>query len=239
MPRGPDQGQPTHLYPRRNRYVFEVRVPNDFGDKELVWSLTAHGKTRKAYATLKQDFMVDDMVRASETGALGPGISDPETRANKPPALEAVGDSVRTVKAGQPLTLYVIVKDDGIPRSRYEASFGTGGGAGRGGAPISDLRMNPPRRITVGSATGLWASLLQYRGPGKVSFEQDQVKAWEDTRAGANSQWAPLWRAPPPPPDGKWSATVTFDEPGDYVMRWHASDGALTVDQDIKVTVTK
>jgi hypothetical protein len=133
----------------------------------------------------------------------------------------------------------VIVKDDGIPRSRYEASFGTGGGAGRGGGPVSDLRMNPPRRITVGSATGLWASLLQYRGPGKVSFEQDQVKAWEDTRAGANSQWAPLWRAPKPPPDGKWSATVTFEEPGDYVMRWHASDGALTVDQDIKVTVTK
>jgi hypothetical protein len=99
--------------------------------------------------------------------------------------------------------------------------------------------MNPPRRITVGSATGLWASLIKYRGPGNVSFEKDQVKVWEDTRAGANSQWAPLWTAPKPPPDGKWSATVTFDAPGDYVMRWHASDGALTADQDIKVTVTR
>jgi hypothetical protein len=91
----------------------------------------------------------------------------------------------------------------------------------------------------VGSSTGLWASLLKYRGPGNVTYEQDQIKAWEDTRAGANSQWAPRWVAPPPPADGKWSATVTFDEPGDYVMRWHASDGALTADQDIKVTVTR
>jgi hypothetical protein len=232
-PGPPDQGQPTHLYPRRNRYVFKVRVPKDFGNKELVWTLTAHGITRKVYATLKQDFFIDNMVRSSETGALGPGVSDPETRANQPPTVEAVGDSVRKVKVGEPLTLYAVVKDDGIPKARFEANFG------RPGLQISDLRMNPPRRITVGSATGLWASLLKYRGPGNVSFEQDQIKAWEDTRAGANSQWAPLWSPPKPPADGKWSATVTFDEPGDYVMRWHASDGALTADQDIKVTVTK
>jgi hypothetical protein len=228
-----DQGQPTHFYPRRNRYVFKVRVPKDFGDKELVWTLTAHGVTRKAYGTLKQDFFIDNMVRSSETGALGAGVSDPETRANKPPTVEAVGDSVRTVKVGQPLTLYAMVKDDGVPKPRREANFS------RAGQQITDLRMNPPRRITVGSATGLWASLIKYRGPGSVSFEQDQVKTWEDTRAGANSQWAPLWTAPPAPPEGKWSATVTFDEPGDYTMRWHASDGALTADQDIKVTVTR
>ena len=30
-----DQGQPTHLLPRRNRYVFKVRAPADFGDQEL------------------------------------------------------------------------------------------------------------------------------------------------------------------------------------------------------------
>ncbi len=41
-----DQGQPTHLLPRRNRYVFKVRVPADFGDQELVWTLTTKGKPR-------------------------------------------------------------------------------------------------------------------------------------------------------------------------------------------------
>jgi len=233
MPGGPDQGQPTHFYPRRNRFVFKVRVPKDWGDKELVWTLTAHGKTMKAYATLKQDFFTDNMVMASETGALGAGLSSPEIRANQPPTVEAVGDAVRTVKVGQPLTLHAQVKDDGVPKVRPRQDFGDPR------RPVPDLRMIPPRQLTVGSSTGLWASLLKYRGPGNVTYEQDQIKAWEDTRAGANSQWAPRWVAPPPPPDAKWSATVTFDEPGDYIMRWHASDGALTADQDIRVTVTK
>src|SRR5262245_23603334 len=42
---GPDQGQPTHFLPGRNRFLFRVRVPKDFGAKELVWTLTSHGKT--------------------------------------------------------------------------------------------------------------------------------------------------------------------------------------------------
>src|SRR5579862_7257946 len=36
-PGGPDQGQPTHFYPRRNPFLFTVRVPKDFG-KELIWT---------------------------------------------------------------------------------------------------------------------------------------------------------------------------------------------------------
>src|SRR5579875_2287086 len=48
QPFGPDQGQPTHFYPRRNRFTFWVNVPKDFGEQELVWSLTTHGKTIKA-----------------------------------------------------------------------------------------------------------------------------------------------------------------------------------------------
>ena len=39
-PGGPDQGQPTHFLPRRNQFVFRVRVPKDFGctkiDTEIV-----------------------------------------------------------------------------------------------------------------------------------------------------------------------------------------------------------
>ena len=34
-PGDPDQGQPTHFFPRRNQFVFKVRVPSDFGDP--VW----------------------------------------------------------------------------------------------------------------------------------------------------------------------------------------------------------
>ena len=53
LPGGPDLGQPTHFLPRRNRFVFRVPVPDDFNDDdELVWTLTAHGVTEQAFATL-------------------------------------------------------------------------------------------------------------------------------------------------------------------------------------------
>ena len=236
MPGGPDQGQPTHFLPRRNRFVFWVTVPKDFGQKELVWTLTTQGKTLKAYGTLRQDYMVDDMVFTSETGAIGAGVSNPEIRRNKPPVLEPVGDTVRTVKVGQPLKLSTIATDDGIPKVRVRGDQDDKIATRLG---IGDLREIPPRQVTVGSSTGFWVSCVVYRAPGKVTITPDQVKPWEDTRAGANSQWAPRWVAPPVPAGNKWEATATFDEPGTYVLRWHASDGALTTDQDIKITVTK
>src|SRR6185436_662107 len=51
-PGAADQGQPTHFLPRRNRFVFRVRVPAGFGEKdELAWTLVTHGKAEKAYAS--------------------------------------------------------------------------------------------------------------------------------------------------------------------------------------------
>src|SRR4029453_13984288 len=51
------RGQPTHFYPSRNRYWFRVRVPADFGSKELVWTLTVHGRTERAFATLNPNYV--------------------------------------------------------------------------------------------------------------------------------------------------------------------------------------
>ena len=42
---GPDSGQPTYFLPRRQRFVFRVNVPRDFGKKEVVWSVTANGRS--------------------------------------------------------------------------------------------------------------------------------------------------------------------------------------------------
>ncbi len=238
-PGGPDRGQPTHFFPRRNRFVFRVHVPKDFGDKDVVWTLKTQGKILKAYGSLRQDYYLDNMVFTSETGAIGAGVSSPEIRANKPPVLEAAGDRVRTVKLGETLTLSAHVTDDGVPKVRPR-----GGAVDRRGAEeVKDLRLIPPRQVTVGSATGLWVSCYLYRGPGpntgKVTFSPAQAKTWEDTRTGANSQWSPMWTPPAPPADGKWTVQVTFDTPGTYVLRWHASDGALWADEDIKITVTR
>ena len=222
-----DQGQPTHFLPRRNRFVFHVRVPEGFGDRdEMIWTLTSHGKTEKAYASLRLDYVIDDVVKASETGALGAGTSSPEVRGNRPPSLRLDPAIQRTVKVGQSLTLTANVEDDGIPKRRTNNTA------------AQRLATLPPSRITVGKNLGLHISWFVYRAVSKVTFDPPQVKAWEDTRAGANSPWAPVWIPDPIPPGGKITTNVIFSQPGTYVLRCRADDGALTTDEDITVVVT-
>ena len=99
--------------------------------------------------------------------------------------------------------------------------------------------MQPPTRITAGKNVGLHLSWFMYRGPGKVTFMPEQIKVWEDTRTGANSPWAPLWVAPELPADGKLTVQATFSEPGTYVLRSLADDGALTGYDDVTFVVER
>ena len=244
-----DQGQPTHFLPRRNRFIFKVKVPANFTEKdELIWTLTTHGKTEKAFATLRPDYILDDVVKASETGALGAGTSSPEVRSNKPPVLRIVEANTRNVKAWQAVPLVSEVKDDGIPKRRGAGSgaavraTGAGGQTGDStGALLARAASGPPVRITVGKNVGLHVTWFLYRGPagGTVTFDPPQIKAWEDTRAGANSPWAPIWLAPPIPADGRQPVSVTFSEPGTYVLRCRADDGALVSDEEVTVVVSR
>lgn len=263
-----DQGQPTHFLPRRNRFVFRVKVPASFTAKdEMVWTLTTNGVTEKAFASLRDDYKVDDVVKASETGALGAGSSSPEVRSNKEPVVKIEGDKNRTVKVGQPIELSAIMTDDGIPKrragggsaavanagsrpgSRPEGAPAGGDAAAAGGAQQNPnvialafrnrAAMSPPVRITVGKSVGLHLSWFVYRGEGQVTFDPFQIKPWEDTRAGANSPWAPSWQAPPVPADGRIPVKVTFSQPGTYVLRALADDGALTGGDNVTITVTK
>jgi hypothetical protein len=245
---GADQGQPTHFLPRRNRFVFRVKVPNGFTEKdELIWTLTTHGKTEKAYATLRPDYVVDDVVKASETGALGAGTSSPEVRGNHPPTVHIQELKARTVKAGETLTVVSEVKDDGIPKRRTPSLATLQAAQARLAADpvlaaqIRNPAMSPPSRITVGKNVGLHVSWFVYRGPvgGKATFDPPQVKAWEDTRAGANSPWAPVWAAPKIPDDGLQPVQVTFSEPGTYVLRCRADDGALVADEEVTIVVVR
>jgi hypothetical protein len=238
-----DQGQPTHFLPRRNRFVFRVPVPEGFDeDDELIWTLTTQGKTERAYATLRPDYFIDNLIKASEQGALEAGRSDPVTRANQAPTLRIDGERTRSVRVGQPLELVAIASDDGVPPARNQRPVSEQAFLiVRGDAEPPkdfDLRWLPPLQVTVGSATGLRLSWYVYRGSGHVTFDPLQTKVWEDTRPGANSPWAPLWAVPSVPSDSRWVTRVTFREPGNYVLRCLASDGALNTDGDVTVTVT-
>ena len=241
---GTDQGQPTHFLPRRNRFIFRVPVPPGFSDKdELIWTLTTQGKTEKAYASLRLDYQIDDVVRASETGALGAGSSSPEIRSNKPPQIEVQGRKSLTAKVGEAVQLTAIVIDDGIPKRRGSGLAGAAVGNVGSRNVTQDTRVNratlPPARVTVGKNVGLHVSWYVYRGKGAVAFSPEQIMSWEDTRAGANSPWAPVWVPPAWPADGKVTVWATFSEPGEYVLRSRADDGALTADGQVTITVTR
>jgi hypothetical protein len=226
-----DQGQPTHFYPRRNPFLFTVRVPKDFGTKELIWTLTTHGKTLKAYASLKSDYQIDPQTISTEVGGDGGSLRD-ELRSNVPPELKVEGEKRRTVKVGEPLSLAVVAKDpDNIPARR----------GGRGGAAATAAAVyRPPQTSVMSSPAGLRFSWLVYRGKASsVTFSPEQMKTWTDSRAYANSPWSPPYILPEVPPDNRWLASATFAEPGTYVLRGVASDGSLFTYDNITVTVTQ
>ena len=251
-----DRGQPTHFLPRRNRFVFKVRVPADWGDQELVWTLTSNGVTERAYATLRPDYVVDNVVIMSETGALGAGSSNAQMRGNEPPVITLEGPDARQATVGVPVEITVLVEDDGLLRTRRrppppppETAADSARADSIWNAPptFSRRQLTPPSRITVQKANGLFMSWFLYRGDGgqgaavagesPATFDPPQIKVWEDTRAGANSPWAPLWVPPELPEDGRWTVNVTFDRPGTYLLRGRADDGGLFADVEVTVVV--
>ena len=247
-PGGPDQGQPTHFFPRRNPFLFTIRVPSDFGNKELIWTLTANGKTERAYASLRSDYQIDKQVISTEVGGDLGSLRD-ELRTNIPPDLTVEGDTRRVARVGEPLTLVAHASDpDNLPARR-------GGGAQTGGAnarpsaqrgeqasPANSANVppRPPSSLAARSGPGLRLSWIVYRGQAAtVTITPDQLKTWMDTRVYANSPWSPPYSIPEPPPDGKWVAQATFQEPGTYVLRAVASDGSLFTYANVTVTVTR
>lgn len=230
-PGGPDRGQPTHFYPRRNLFLFRVVVPADFGDQELTWTLTTNGRTEVAYGSLRTDYLLDPQTIATEMGANFGRVKD-EWRTNKPPMLSLAVDQPRSVRVGDPLTLVAFTSDDGIPSGNYTPP------AVEPGKPHPAYRA--PLAIVPGNPPGLRFSWIVYRGgTSEVSFSPRQLKAWQDTRVYSHSPWSPPYIMPPVPEDGRWEVEVTFDEPGTYELRAIAGDGALTTSESLTVTVTR
>jgi hypothetical protein len=140
-----DRGQPTHFYPRRQRFLFRVVVPKDFDPKEkVVWTLTSHGRTDQAKGWLQPEWELSDMVIVENMGG---GVPDPN---NKPPVL-TIGP-VETITLPNAATLTASATDDGLPK------------------PYRRAASNPDRDAQPRRPQGVQIQWIQYRGPGKVTF---------------------------------------------------------------------
>ena len=209
-PGGPDQGQPTHFLPGRHRFVFSVKVPKDFGDQTLLWSLAAHGQTQKVVGTLKPVWQID---RRRTTR----GGNDDAIDSNTPP-VASIQPAEQSIASGARATLAISATDDGLPK-RIRTSFPAPNGAGIPPQLYAVPPSTAPQRGGAGGRAGgaggrgeaagaeggsLSYEWFKYRGPGKVTFiEPRGILA-----------------------DGKATSIASFSEPGDYVLQMIVDDGS-------------
>jgi hypothetical protein len=57
-PGNPDQGQPTFFESGRQWGVFVIKVPKDFGDKVIKWTITSNGETQSVPFTLNKGYPI-------------------------------------------------------------------------------------------------------------------------------------------------------------------------------------
>ena len=230
-PGGPDQGQPAHFFPRRSRFTFRVTVPADFGDSEVVWKITANGKTEFAYATLKPDYIIDERIMMMNNGGFGgrgQRLGEPD---NVVPAIRLEGPAARSVKVGEPLTLKAYASDDGNPRGGLGGSNDLGLGTGwfvyRG--PRAAITLEPEQAHPEYRRQKARDARLK-----KTAFSPVPSNSAATTGGGAS-------QAELPPPDvvtdRPFEVTATFSEPGIYTLRAMAHDGGLHDTADVTVTV--
>src|SRR5262245_2929076 len=114
-PGAPDQGQPTHFYPRRGWGVFTVTVPKDFASKKVTWTLTINGRTNTIPVGLDARWEIDALKEAS-VGNTPPTIAfvkDGPTGQGPRPLITSM-----TANTSTPLTLEVWATDDGKFKGR-------------------------------------------------------------------------------------------------------------------------
>jgi hypothetical protein len=141
-PGGPDQGQPTHFLIGRQWGMFTVKVPADFGNKKVTWTIVANGQPMTIPASLNTDYEISPLMEAA-VGNTPPVLRFEEKGSS---AQGPAGMSVeRTAKVGTPLNLTVWVEDD--------AKLTTASGV-----PPKDL--DHPVKL-------IWT---KFRGPGPITF---------------------------------------------------------------------
>jgi hypothetical protein len=143
----------------------------------VTWTITANGKTQKAYGELLPVEEITERIIMTR-GNLNPGDGDP----NAPPTIAIEPPAAASVTA--PVVLTARVTDDGLPKPRAVA---------------------PPKPVTPGDATaitaqanssgaarprGLTVSWMQIRGPAKIRFDPAGAAPVADGKAEVTARFS-------------------------------------------------
>ena len=212
-----DRGQPTHFYPRRQQFMFKVRVPADFGKQELVWTLTRDGRTEKAVAHLALEWELTEIVYSQNRAGLN--RDSVTAKPNLPPTITADSKTPIAAVASTPVALSFSASDDGQPT--IPAPRTPNAAARRSGPPpepaLINIRQGPVQQQIIKPARqGLTVTWTLWRGSGTVTFNPPTMVV----------------------KDGKATTEATFSRPGTYVIRAFADDGVLLEGGDVTVTVS-
>ena len=197
-PGGPDQGQPTHFEVGRGWGTIAIKVPKDFGDKKLVWTITANGKTVSIPFGVVKGYQIEPFLDAA-MGNKPPTIKFSETgpALQGPPAPLSQAFPLSGV-VNEPVAIKYWISDDGNEETPTAAG---GGGAAAGGAAAGGAAAGGgggPRRARVST------TLTKYRGPGEIKFADNTPTIEKEVV----------------------NTTATFSLPGEYIIRIEGNDSS-------------
>jgi hypothetical protein len=158
-PGGPDMGQPTHFQSGRHWGVFTIKLPKDFGDKKLTWTIVANGFTNAITLHTKVDYILEP-------------YQDPASK-NTPPTLKfsPTGAIVTGPPDGFAASLTAVVNEP-LPLTVWAADEAGSGASRLGPASAEGGKPAPPPVPTL-----KWS---HFRGPGTVTFTPFNPKVDRD-----------------------------------------------------------
>jgi hypothetical protein len=200
-PGGPDQGQPTHFQSGRQWGVFTVKLPKDFGDKKLSWTLVANGFTNTITLHTKPEYIIEPFEDAASKNT-PPSIKFEQggKAFAGPPSTIAANLSAT---AGKPLTIDAWVTDEGPkvnampaiagfdpppPGVKWSVFRAPGAAAGAPGSAVNAVTFDPPNP-KIDKTTGKVTANATFATPGEYILRMQANDSTGEGGGGFQCCW--------------------------------------------------
>ncbi|MGC4080600.1 MAG: hypothetical protein QM736_00400 [Vicinamibacterales bacterium] len=211
-PGGPDMGQPTTFEPGRRATQFAIKVPRDFGQKKLTWTIVANNQTASITFYLNREYNMS-LYREEANGndppqmkfaanapmLIGPNVGFAQELTgvvNQPVPLKMWASDVAPTEKNWENIVSAQNRPKSAPPAKDQIAI-VGGQVLNAGGTARPSNSTPPPDITA-----VWS---KYRGPGTVTIAP---------RGGV-----PLVTGGNPSTVAEAAATATFSASGEYWLR--------------------